>query len=199
MTGTSRQQATAARKDQIIGAAVALLAERGYQATTFDAIREYAGLSSKRLITYHFSNKDDLFAAIAAGVVADAEDYLRPAIDEASGPREILFAVIRNNVRFMAANMDRMRALKQIIDNGGDPWRGPHTDSLKAFERLFAAAQDAGEIRPGNPAVMAAVLRGALDAMYQPLEAGISAEACADELLAIFEGAFTRRSSSTAG
>lgn len=186
---TTREQATAARKDQIIGAAIALLAGRGYQATTFDAICEYAGLSSKRLITYHFSSKDDLFAAIAAKVVADAEAYMRPAIDDASGPREILLAVIRLNVRFMADNLDQMRALQQIIDNGGQAWRGPHLDSLAAFTRLFTAGQQAGEIRVGNPEVMAAVLRGALDAMYGPLTAGISADDCAAELLAFFEKA----------
>ncbi|MGW1696776.1 helix-turn-helix domain-containing protein, partial [Streptomyces sp. NPDC002399] len=58
MSMTTRQAATAARKDQIIRAAIALLAERGYQATTFEAICDKAGLSSKRLITYHFSSKD---------------------------------------------------------------------------------------------------------------------------------------------
>lgn len=190
MPTSTRQAATAARKDQIIGAAVALLAGRGYQATTFDAICEYAGLSSKRLITYHFSSKDELFAAIAAKVVADADAYMRPAIDRASGPREVLLTVIRLNVRFMADNMDQMRALQQIIAKGGQAWSGPHNDSLEAFERLFAAGQRTGEIRVGNPAVMAAVLRAALDAMYGPLVAGVSADECADELLAFFGRAF---------
>lgn len=35
---SSRMEATAARKEQIVRAGVALLADRGYKATTFDAL-----------------------------------------------------------------------------------------------------------------------------------------------------------------
>jgi AcrR family transcriptional regulator len=95
---TIRQAATAARREQIIRAAIALLAERGYQATTFEAICEEAGLSSKRLITYHFSSKDELFAAVADQIVADGETFMRPAIAAATGARELPAAVTHVNV-----------------------------------------------------------------------------------------------------
>ena len=72
--------ATAARREQITRTTIALLAERGHQATTFEAICKEAGLSSKRLITYHFSSKDELFAAVAGQVVADSETYMQAAL-----------------------------------------------------------------------------------------------------------------------
>jgi AcrR family transcriptional regulator len=189
MSATTRRQATAARRDQIIRAAVALLAQRGYQATTFDAICEQAGLSSKRLITYHFSSKDDLLTAIAETVVADAEAFMRPALDVATGPRELLAAVIRANVAFMAGHPEQMRALQQIILNGGEAWAPHHTESIDRLARLFADGQRTAAFRPGNPQVMAAALRGALDSMSTPLSAGLDPGRCADVLVELFDRA----------
>jgi AcrR family transcriptional regulator len=76
-------------------------------------------------IRNHFSSKDELFAAIAEQVVADAEAFMRPALDAATGARETLSAVIRATVAFMAAHLDEMRALQQIILNGGHAWNEP--------------------------------------------------------------------------
>jgi AcrR family transcriptional regulator len=189
ITRTTRQEATAARKDQIIRAAVGLLAERGYQAATLEAICEQAGLSSKRLITYHFSNKDELFAAIAEKIVLDAEAFMRPALDSATGARALLAALIRSNLAFMAGHLEQMRALQQIVLNGGHVWDRPHSESLDRLAELFAEGQRSGAFRPGNPQVMAATLRAALDAMYTPLAAGLHADECADELVEIFDRA----------
>ncbi|MFI9724303.1 TetR/AcrR family transcriptional regulator [Streptomyces sp. NPDC052396] len=189
MSATPRRQATAARKEQIARAAIAVLAERGYQATTFEAICAQAGLSSKRLITYHFSDKDALFEAVAERVVADAEAAIRPALDAASGARAKLAALIRANVTFMAGHLDQMRALQQIILNGGHAWERHHAESLDRLSDLFAHGRRAGEFRSGNPRIMAAVLRASLDGVYEPLSAGIDPGECAEELVEFFDRA----------
>ena len=190
MTGvTTRQRATAARRDQIVGAAVALLAAHGYPATTFDAIVQHAGLSSKRLITYHFSSKNQLFAAIAERVVGDAEAFMRPALDAAADAQETLAAVIRTTVAFMARHLDEMRALQQIILNGGHAWDDHHAESLSRLTGLFAEGQRSGAFRAGDPQLMAAVLRAALDGMYMPLAAGRDPDHCAAELVELFDRA----------
>jgi AcrR family transcriptional regulator len=186
---STREAATAARKDQIIRAAIALLAEHGYQATTFDAICRHAGLSSKRLITYHFAGKDELFAAVAAKVVEDAEAYMRPALDAAEGAREVLAAFIRTNVAFVAEHLDQVRALEQIILNGGRAWDPYHRDALKRLAELFSDGQRTGSFRAFDPQVMATVLRGALDGVYGPLAEGLDPEVCANELVEIFDRA----------
>ncbi|HWH96131.1 MAG TPA: TetR family transcriptional regulator [Baekduia sp.] len=192
---TTRRQATAARKEQIVGAAVALLAERGYHATTLDAICQQAGLSSKRLITYHFSSKDELFAAIAKQVVADAETFMRPTLDAAAGARDTLTAVIRTTVAFMATHPDEMRALQQIIINGGHAWDRHHAESITRLAGLFAEGQRTGAFRAGNPQLLASVLRAALDSMHPLLAAGLDPDRCADELVDLFDRA-TRSSPS---
>lgn len=188
-THTTRQEATAARKEQIVRAAIALLADRGYQATTFEAICRTAGLSSKRLITYHFTSKDDLFAAVAEHVVGEAEAAMRPALDAASGPRRILTALIRANIGFVSSHLGEIRALQQIILNGGRAWDHHHDDSVERLAGLFAEGQRTGEFRPGDPHLLAVSLRACLDAVYGPLAAGTDPGACADQLADLFDRA----------
>lgn len=190
MNATARQEATAARKDQIIQAAIALLAERGYQATTFEAICDRAGLSSKRLITYHFSSKEELFAAIAEKVATDAEAFMRPALDAAADARELLAATIRSNIAYMAGHLEQIRALQQIVFNGGHVWDRPYAESLARLTDMFAHGQRTGAFRPGgNPRIMAATLRAALDAMHAPLATGLPHDECADQLVELFDRA----------
>jgi AcrR family transcriptional regulator len=189
MSTSIRQAATAARKDQIIRAAIALLAEGGYQATTFDAICKKAELSSKRLITYHFSGKDELFAAIADKIAGDGETYMRPALDAATGAREVLTALIRANVAFIADHPDEVRAVRQITLNGSDVWETHHLESLKRVAAFFADGQRTGAFRPFVPEVMAMTLRAAIDNVYTPLSAGIAPDVCANELIDLFDRA----------
>ncbi|MCQ4082798.1 TetR/AcrR family transcriptional regulator [Streptomyces sp. RB6PN25] len=189
MSTTTRQAATAARKDQIIRAAIALLAERGYQATTFEAICDKAGLSSKRLITYHFSSKDELFAAVADQIVTDAEAHMQPALGAATDARELLAALIRANVAFIAGHLEQMRALQQIILNGGRAWDRHHLESLNRLAGLFDNGQRTGAFRPCNSQIMAAALRASLDSTYGLLSAGLGTQRCASELVELFDRA----------
>jgi AcrR family transcriptional regulator len=189
MTPTTRKAATAARKEQIIRAAIAVLAERGYQATTFEAICDEAGLSSKRLITYHFSGKDELFAAVADHIVAEADAQMRPALDAPTDARDLLAALIRANVIFIAGHLEQMRALQQIILNGGHAWDRHHLESLERLAHLFDNGQSTGAFRPCNSQIMAATLRASLDSTYGLLSAGLDSEACANELVDLFDRA----------
>ncbi|MFE7466635.1 TetR/AcrR family transcriptional regulator [Streptomyces sp. NPDC057499] len=187
---TDRQTATAARREQITRAAIALLADRGPQGTTFDAICKEAGLSSKRLITYHFSSKDELFAAIADRIVADAETFMRPGLDAATSPRELLAAAIRANVGFIAGHPQQTRALQQLLLNGGlSHYERHHTEALDRLARLLADGQRAGAFRPFDPRVMAAALRASLDAATPLLSTGLDPDAYANELVELFDRA----------
>jgi AcrR family transcriptional regulator len=189
MNATTRRETTAARREQITRAAIALLAERGYQATTFEAICEKAGLSSKRLITYHFSGKDELFAAVADHVVAEAETHMRPVLDATTGARARLAAIIRANVAFMASHLEQMRALQQIILNGGHAYDRHHIESLDRLADLFAEGRRSGAFRPCDPQIMAAALRASIDSTYGPLSAGVDPDLCANELVELFDRA----------
>ncbi|MBB4683376.1 TetR/AcrR family transcriptional regulator [Amycolatopsis jiangsuensis] len=73
--GLSITEATT--RAQIIGATIATIADHGYARTTFARIKERAGLSSTRLISYHFTNKAGLMQAVLSTVVETKTQYLQ--------------------------------------------------------------------------------------------------------------------------
>ncbi|MBE3010750.1 TetR family transcriptional regulator [Microbispora sp. NEAU-D428] len=185
----TRRTATEARKAQIASAAIAVLAERGYAETTFEAICEHAGLSSKRLITYHFSGKDQLFEAVVHQVVADAAAFMRPALQAATGARAQLEAFIRSNIAFVARHPAHVRAVQQIAFNKA-PVGGRERDAAIArLVDLFADGQRTGVFRTFDCTVMAAALRASIDTMAERVVDGLDPGVCADELFELFDRA----------
>ncbi|MFG1709535.1 TetR/AcrR family transcriptional regulator [Nonomuraea sp. M3C6] len=185
----TRHAATEARKAQIASATIAVLARRGYAGTTFEAICEHAGLSSKRLISYHFSSKNELFAAVVRQVIDDAAAYMRPALDAASGARAQLEAFIRSNIAFIAGHPDHVRAVQQIAFNSV-PVGGQEQDAaIGRLAELFADGQRTGTFRAFDGMLMGAVLRSSIDGMAGRLVDGLDPEHCADELVEIFDRA----------
>jgi AcrR family transcriptional regulator len=187
--GTDRSRSTAARRDQIVGATITVLARRGYGATSYDAICEEAGLSSKRLISYHFSTKDELLAEVLRRVTTDAAVRMRPAIDAAEGMDAKLAAYIRSNIEFIADRPDHVRAVQQIV-YGGEPVPTEEADAAVArLVLLFEEGQRTGVFRKFDPMLMAYTVRAAIDASAGRLIAGADAEHCATELVEIFHRA----------
>src|SRR5664280_2542101 len=65
--GTRSVTATA-RRAQIVAATIDVIVESGYPQASFARIAERAGLSSTRLISYHFAGKAELIAAVVTEV-----------------------------------------------------------------------------------------------------------------------------------
>jgi len=64
-----------ARRSQIVAAMIDVIAELGFGQASFARIAERAGVSSTRLISYHFAGKDELITAVAEDVIASIGDY----------------------------------------------------------------------------------------------------------------------------
>ena len=69
-----------ARRAQIVAAAIDTIAGLGLAGATFARIAERAGLSSTRMISYHFADRDDLLDAVVARVFELAGDYMAPYV-----------------------------------------------------------------------------------------------------------------------
>jgi AcrR family transcriptional regulator len=180
---------TAARRDQIVAATIGVLAERGYAATSYDAICAVAGLSSKRLISYHFTSKDELLAEVLHRVTTDAGEYMRPAIEAADGPAAKLAAYLRANIEFIAAKPDHVRAVQQIVLSQATVPDEEADGAIARLVSLFDEGQRSGDFRPFDSALMAVTLRAAIDAVAGRLVAGADPRRCADELTEIFHRA----------
>jgi AcrR family transcriptional regulator len=180
---------TAARRDQIVAATIGVLAERGYVATSYDAICAAAGLSSKRLISYHFTSKDELLAEVLHRVTSDAGEYMRPAIEAAESPAAKLAAYIRSNVEFIAAKPDHVRAVQQIVSSHVPVPDEEADGAIARLVGLFDSGQQKGAFRPFDSTLMAVTLRAAIDAVAGRLVGGSDPQLCADELTDTFNRA----------
>ena len=79
------------RRQALLDAALELLVERGYEATTTLAVAQRAG-SSKETIYAWFGSKAGLFAAMIEANAAEANARVEAALDGAGDPRQTLVA-----------------------------------------------------------------------------------------------------------
>jgi AcrR family transcriptional regulator len=162
----------AARRAQIIAAAVEVIAEVGYAQASLARIAERIGVS-KGVISYHFAGKEDLVREVIADVLAKAVAYLQPRVEAEPTGAGKLRAVIESNLAFMDEHREQMIAFYEIAvsTRGAGGSQSPAVaqilhDGVSALRQLLAAYQAAGEFRPDfDPEVMAAAIRAAIDAV----------------------------------
>jgi AcrR family transcriptional regulator len=163
---------TSVRRTQIIIAAIDTIAELGYGNASFARIAKRAGISSTRLISYHFDDKAELVRAVVGAVLAEAGEYMRKRLHAASTCTctEQLAAYIESNLEFIAEHPTAIRAVIAIEANAraddGTPLIRTEgaEDPLALLAAMFRGGQDAGEFRAFDPVVMAVTLRAAIDA-----------------------------------
>ena len=153
-----------ARRAQIVAAAIAVIAEHGYAATSFTRIAKQAGLSSTGMISYHFANKDDLLREVLTEATTVAYEFISPRMEAAAGYRAKLRARLESNMELVRAHPAHVRALMEIARNA------PTTpdfvdDRFGLFTEHLRAGQQAGEFGEFNTDAMAVAIIGALDAM----------------------------------
>src|SRR5579864_4314825 len=106
----------AARRAQIIAAAIDTIAEAGYGQASLARIAERAG-TSKGVISYHFAGKDDLIREVVAEVLAKGEAYMIPRILAESSGAGMLRAYIESNLAFMREHRNHVLAIFEIFLN----------------------------------------------------------------------------------
>jgi AcrR family transcriptional regulator len=200
-----REQSAAAlaRRTQIIESAIATIAEVGYGNASFAQIAKRAGISSTRLISYHFDDKNELMRAVVEAVLAAAAQYMQPRLQAATTAAEVLAAYIESNLEFIQEHPAHIRAVIDIAGNAraadGTPLVAPPTGAgaVALLVQHFKAGQAAGEFRAFDPAVMAVSLRAAIDAAAGRLaeQPDLDLKAYAAELVSLFAHA-TRKEGS---
>jgi TetR/AcrR family fatty acid metabolism transcriptional regulator len=159
----------AARRAQIMTAAVDTIAEIGYGQASLARIAERVGIS-KGVISYHFAGKDDPIREIVADVLARGEAFMLPRILAASSGPAVLRAYIESNLAFMRENRNNLLAFRDIFinaraDDGSPLFEEKSLDHLvTSLQQLLAHFQAAGDFRRDfDPEVMALAIRGAID------------------------------------
>jgi AcrR family transcriptional regulator len=186
-----------ARRAQIVGSAIEVVAEVGYAKASMALIARRAGIS-RGLISYHFAGKPELIGEVVAEVFADVGAFIGQRVEAETTAAGQLRAYIESNLEYMAAHRSRIAALVEIVSGGGlgelgvDPEQAAD-GALAPVADLFRRGQADGEFRDFDPVVMARALRGAVDSMApRASDTGVDLRAVARELSTTFDLA-TRR------
>jgi len=203
--GRARQAATTftgeARRAQIVAAAIATLAEVGYDRASFAEIARRAGLRSTGLISYHFANKEELVERVAAEVLAAFAAFVRPRVEAEGTAAGAIGAYLSASVAFVAADRRPLLALLEIAAHARSPGGGPRQDrlweaDLDALERVLRGGQAAGELRRFDPRLAAIAIRAARDGVVRQVatDRSLEPERTARELAELFVAAIRKES-----
>jgi AcrR family transcriptional regulator len=88
----ARISVEAQRREQILGAAIEVVARKGYEATTLRDVAETAGTSTGT-VNYYFANKDDVLASALVEVAERFRRRVDDALDGLDDPREQLLGI----------------------------------------------------------------------------------------------------------
>lgn len=156
-----RERRAAARKDQILDAAVRLFAGRGYHRTTTKDIAVEADISEGTIYNY-FSSKEALLFAILARLVeqTDPAGWLMQTLPE--DPKALFQAMLRYRQEFIEKNFPMLRAvLSEILvnpDMAGQCYRQLLVPIQANLEEHLQRRVEAGQIRPMDTSLMAKIL-----------------------------------------
>lgn len=183
-----------ARRAQIVAATIETIAEFGYGQASFGRIAERAGLSSTRLISYHFAGKEELIAQVVDEVVAEIGAFVAARMADQTSAAGALRAYIESNVEYVAGHRAEMKALLGIFLSGALPTsatseEGGPAVAVSHLEELLRAGQRSGEFRAFDVTVVAMSIQRTIEGVPLMCESrpDLDFTACAEELATVFE------------
>lgn len=165
-----------ARRAQIIRAAVRVLVANGYQATSLAKIAAEAGVA-KGVVSYHFTNKEELLEQVVIDAYVRGAEEMVPKIEAAPDMTAKLRAYLEGNLQFLDENREHLVALVEVILNLRRPdgtLRFSEDGNLAVVQPLadlLRAGQEAGEFTDFDPLAVAYLLRDAIDGITSRLRA----------------------------
>jgi AcrR family transcriptional regulator len=151
-----------ARPGEIVAAALAVFAERGFAAARLDDIAARAGVSKAALYLY-FDTKEALFRAVASEAVAPNLAVVKAAAAHYDGPLEDLARTLLPALAATAASRPELGGvIKMVIGESRNfpqlakVWHDTLVaPAIEAITALIARGQARGEVKPGDPRVFA--------------------------------------------
>jgi len=158
-----------ARREQIIKAAIEVLAEIGYHSSTLSKIANRANISTG-LISYHFSGKEDLMRNTLMHLVEQERAFIKEKVEQKQINMEKLMVFIEASLAYQGTNRGNNIALLEIVFNGRTPDNVPYylvetdnEDELNVLlKEILYKGQETKEFGDFDPQVIAIVIRGAI-------------------------------------
>jgi AcrR family transcriptional regulator len=110
MEGSPRAQATSARRDAILGAALRLFVRKGFANTSIEEIKRDSG-ASVGSIYHHFGGKEGVAAALYIEALRDYQSSLLALVSAQPKAREGIEGIVRHHLDWVATHPDEARYL----------------------------------------------------------------------------------------
>ena len=137
----------------IIGAAVKVFAECGYEGTSIATVAENAGMSKQNLM-YYFPTKQALYERVLDGVLDDWLERMDSLADPAQDPRDVLRAYVQAKLRFSREQPWASRVYAMEVISGaqlyGEQIQKRVVPLLRKDIDVFERWIDEGKIAPVN-------------------------------------------------
>ena len=145
------------RPAEIVEAALAVFAEKGFAAARLDEIARRAGVSKGALYLY-FETKEDIFRAVVGQVIAPNMVAVKAMAAAHPGPFSDLIRGVAITIAHVAQTSPLSAVAKMVIGearNFPELARVWHDDlvsqALAAIAGAIEVAQARGELKPGDP------------------------------------------------
>ena len=166
---------TEARREQIIEAAIKTLDEVGYVKASLAQIASRAGISTA-LISYHFTDKNDLMNHLLTKLLERSTAYILEKVHQESTPQERLNTFIMASLAYQGTHLAHYTALLEIIFNARTPDNTPYyklnddedEPILQELEQILQDGQEQGTFGVFNIKVMSSMIQGAIGE-YKPI------------------------------
>ncbi len=152
-----------AKRELLLASARVLFADKGFDATSTAEVARHAGVS-EGILFHHFGSKKGLLEQLAEEFAREAAQFTMP-----SGATQITEeSVVRNAFEFAESHPE----LYEIMAKGGaglaELERTTQSDILLAtIEKNLRQAMAEGQIRRGNPRIMAELQFAVVDSAYK--------------------------------
>ena len=160
-SGPKFRRRKADRPGEIVQAAMAVFAEKGFAAAKLDEIAARAGVSKGALYLY-FETKEDLFRAVVEQAIAPNIQQVRAMIAAHPGPFAGLMRIVPERIAVIIETLPVGGVVKMVIGEAGNfpelarVWHDRLVaHALGAMSDAVAAAQARGEVKPGDPRAFA--------------------------------------------
>jgi len=143
-------------RGRILDAALVSFADRGYEATSLDAVATNLGVR-KQTILYHFGTKEALLDAVIDRSAAELADVLERTLAKAGPGFQRVEALVKAVFR-LAARRPELLGLLREVSRLGPPATTRLMDALESLierARAFLEAEmDAGTMRRQDPRLL---------------------------------------------
>lgn len=154
------------RPREICTAALEVFSEKGFAAAKLDEIARRAGVSKGTLYLY-FKDKEDLFRAVVRDTMAPNIGAIATAAATAEAPFADIVRMLLPNFADIAGRVPVGGVAKMVIGESRNfpelakVWHDEvASKALGLIAGMIAAAQERGEVRPGDPRFHAFTLMG---------------------------------------